>query len=1100
MRKNTLLVGVLSLLGTSQAMAEDLVVGLMKSNASHIELVKDASFDVGYGCIGNTSTETVIGLGEVDFGTDGTNYKATGVEFAHGWGSYDEEKIVVLSAGATAEEAVPFNEMTVTRTYGYHQFELFAENMDKGDGFALPTGKQKVWLTFRAGQGNLRSVKFYENAISEGMEGVQPWPNQAEGYGDITTSIEAAAFERAVEVPENPEEDPYKDAKYDENTACWGGTNDGFIVKSTKEIDFGNGEFQQLVAYIGHDGERYTEYMEFYIDEVKPENMVARTWTGINIQEWNKFTPVATTLKEVTGSHHLYVKWGNATNLHQIDLVKEPVWYENPDCGVVYDNAQPSENAVVFVTKGESGATEGGDVSQGETAWKIIQPISGDAKCEGGNIGYTKAGVVVMYQDIDFKNGYYKDVFINASCDKTYIGSTTEEANYSLYVDLDDIDWATVTNLDELHGALEGHEPVAVVRAQGTGAWSNKLTTTAPLSHVEGIHNLYVVYNLPDRDNIGTNIYGLYLDPGQNPEEPQPATGDLFIPLMKSNAENIELVKDATFDVGYGNIGHTSENTIIGLGEVDFGKDGNAYQATGVEFANGWGAYGEAKYVVLSAGATPEEAVPFNEIRVERTFGYHQFDMFAENMKEEDGFARPIGKQKVWLTFRAGSGNLRSVKFYEEAIPKEEEGLQAWPNEMEGYEEMATVIDGSALVRAVDVPESPEEDPYKDAKYNEETGCWGSTNDGFIVKSNEEIDFGNGEFQQLVAYIGHDGERYTEYMEFYIDEVKPENMVARTWTGINIQEWNSFTPVATRIQEVTGSHSLLIKWGGATNLQKIELVKDSLWFENPDCGVVYENVEPSKNAVVFVTTGENGATEGTDTNQGIQWEVIKPISGDARCEGSNIGFTKAGVVVAYKGIDFKDNYYQKVFINASCEPSYIGSTIEDANFTLYTDLNDIDWENVTNLEELNAALEGREPVAVVRAQGTGSWSNKLTTAGDLADLSGIHDLYVVYNLPDRDNIGVNIYGLYLDPGENPQSIKENIAQGNGIEVRGHDNRATICTGTDMHVTVYTVNGTAIAEMDVKAGTTLIENLNSGIYILKATGKDGKTTAQKFIVK
>ena len=74
-----------------------------------------------------------------------------------------------------------------------------------------------------------------------------------------------------------------------------------------------------------------------------------------------------------TGGHYVergngqpspYVKWGNATNLHQIDLVKEPVWYENPDCEVVYDNAQPSENAVVFVTKGESGATEGGDVSQ----------------------------------------------------------------------------------------------------------------------------------------------------------------------------------------------------------------------------------------------------------------------------------------------------------------------------------------------------------------------------------------------------------------------------------------------------------------------------------------------------------------------------------------------------------------------------------------------------------------------------------------------------------------------------------------------------------------------------------------------------------------
>ena len=82
-------------------------------------------------------------------------------------------------------------------------------------------------------------------------------------------------------------------------------------------------------------------------------------------------------------------------------------------------------------------------------------------------------------------------------------------------------------------------------------------------------------------------------------------------------------------------------------------------------------------------------------------------------------------------------------------------------------------------MRAVDVPENPEEDPYKDAKYNEEAGCWGGTNNGFIVKSTEEIDFGNGEFQQLVAYIGHDGERYMEYMEFYIDEVKPETW----WPG-----------------------------------------------------------------------------------------------------------------------------------------------------------------------------------------------------------------------------------------------------------------------------------------------------------------------------
>ncbi len=41
MRKNTLLFGVLSLFGASQAMADDWVIELMKNNASHLELVKE---------------------------------------------------------------------------------------------------------------------------------------------------------------------------------------------------------------------------------------------------------------------------------------------------------------------------------------------------------------------------------------------------------------------------------------------------------------------------------------------------------------------------------------------------------------------------------------------------------------------------------------------------------------------------------------------------------------------------------------------------------------------------------------------------------------------------------------------------------------------------------------------------------------------------------------------------------------------------------------------------------------------------------------------------------------------------------------------------
>lgn len=48
---------------------------------------------------------------------------------------------------------------------------------------------------------------------------------------------------------------------------------------------------------------------------------------------------------------------------------------------------------------------------------------------------------------------------------------------------------------------------------------------------------------------------------------------DLVIETMKGWEH--QLVTDAIFDVGYGNIGQTSNQTVICL-EVDFGADGNA--------------------------------------------------------------------------------------------------------------------------------------------------------------------------------------------------------------------------------------------------------------------------------------------------------------------------------------------------------------------------------------------------------------------------------------------------------------------------------------------------------------------------------------------
>lgn len=568
---------------------------------------------------------------------------------------------------------------------------------------------------------------------------------------------------------------------------------------------------------------------------------------------------------------------------------------------------------------------------------------------------------------------------------------------------------------------------------------------------------------------------------------------DLVIETMKGN-ENIELVTDAIFDVGYGNIGQTSNQTVICLGEVDFGADGNAYQATGVEFAQGWGDFGIERYVVLHAGNTFEESITFTEMTVDRTFGYHCFETFAWNMKEGDDFTRPIGKQKVWLTFREGNGNLRSVIFYKNAIA--EEGMQPWINESPEYADKANIIYGDVFRVAVDVdPENPD-DPFKDCKYNEETECWGGIVKDFIVKSAEPIDFGAGELQQLVAYIGHDGERYKEYMEFYIDEVKPENMIARTWTGINLQKWNDFTPVATKLKEVKGSHYLFVKWGDATNLHRIDLLKENLWFENPDCGVVYEDIKPSDDAVVFVTKGEGD--NGGDWSQGdMEWQIMVKGKDNARGEGSNIGYTANGVVVAYYDIDFKDGDYKRVLINHSCDKNYIG-TIEEANFSLYIGLEDIDWSTISTPEEVQNVLVGRKPIAVVRAQGTGKWDTKMTTASTLEEVSGEHTIYVVYNLPD--GTGANIYGLYLDPDAGTGTGIKPATTIEGLNVYSVNGEIIVNAAEPINVAIYTISGVSVANKTLPAGNTTISNLPEGMYLLKATNQNGAVSTSKLMVK
>ena len=169
---------------------------------------------------------------------------------------------------------------------------------------------------------------------------------------------------------------------------------------------------------------------------------------------------------------------------------------------------------------------------------------------------------------------------------------------------------------------------------------------------------------------------------------------DLVIP---TNSESgVEIMKDGKFDPVTMNIGNCSENTQVYLGEVDFGEDGNKYSAAGIVFANGYYMDG---WAILHAGQDYESSKPFTQMTIDETNGYQIYYTFADSMAylkgpNHDGvfegiaipgtqYVKPIGKQKVWLTFVAGNGNIRSVKFFEnqlqpEDFVQEEDGRPGW--------------------------------------------------------------------------------------------------------------------------------------------------------------------------------------------------------------------------------------------------------------------------------------------------------------------------------------------------------------------------------------------------------------------------------------
>lgn len=485
-----------------------------------------AHFNVVSGFIGWTGADTKVALGEVDFGEDGNKYAAAGIELANGWYC---DGWAILHAGATYEESVPFTQIALNETGGYDNFITYASNFScnipqdswgngpamEGISYTKPTGKQNVYLTFVGGAGNIRSINFYSQTLTEadfrrnldeeGKPSVDDMialklPNEYDGYSDISirlNSTESTAM--------NPDEFP--DTRLDGES--WGWTNDGFLA-DFGNVDFAAGGFKQVVVNFTHYNENMKDYLEIYLDEAVESNLVARFWAGRNLGNNSYINLAKDLVNDITGTHKVICKWiGGGSNVHHIEFVKDNVWPIATECGITLENVEPAPDAfhMTFI-----------DCPEGQG-----NPWFYDVRAKGqwesaGNIGYTGNGTVIEFYDengdgVDLGDGSYRRIIVNHASEPAYMG-TVDQANFSFYIDLDpdfmytDEDFAQ--NLDDI---LAGHEPFCRVRLQGTGAWGTRMKTAgAIITPVSGKHSLFMVYNSTYDTSAGANVFDIYMD------------------------------------------------------------------------------------------------------------------------------------------------------------------------------------------------------------------------------------------------------------------------------------------------------------------------------------------------------------------------------------------------------------------------------------------------------------------------------------------------------------------------------------------------------------------------------------------------------------
>ncbi|MCQ2290887.1 MAG: carbohydrate-binding protein [Muribaculaceae bacterium] len=500
----------------SIAQAQDLIIETSAKNP-YMEVLNEARIDPVTNNIGNTSGQTLVYIGEVDFSE---NYLAAGLTFAQGWGG--NGNFAVLWAGdGDYESAHPFTQIALAHTQSYSNYVQLAGNMGynvsnpedlsggrlavEGLTFVKPTGVKKVYLTFVGGAGNVRSVNFYKNAFSpadfhaeggwEPRNGQLLRPNEKSDYNQVSTRL---SYENS-ELESSPSSETRKDGD-----GGWGWTTEGVVV-NYGTLDFGNGDYKQVCGYVSHWSNQPNDKLEVYIDDASVQsNMIASIFTGMELRD-NRYPKAQALNQVVTGQHTVFVKWrGGSTNLTHLDFLKAELWPNEPDPDypvLVKINDTPTENAKCYTMRNDVPA--GAIKIQNHAALNQAQPDG------GGNYGWTNSKSVLKLENIDFEDGRFNKIRLNYSTGNDGWIDYKEFANISLYIDLEEggktYDW------NNAHEELAGVEPIAVVRHQATGGWGNQLTISDGLKSVTGVHTVYVVY-YQKFTNEGANIFDYYLD------------------------------------------------------------------------------------------------------------------------------------------------------------------------------------------------------------------------------------------------------------------------------------------------------------------------------------------------------------------------------------------------------------------------------------------------------------------------------------------------------------------------------------------------------------------------------------------------------------